>query len=83
MRAVLRLAAGERTSIGHVLNTKAVARRYAREQGRRYEEMRLIVVHMGSGITVSAHRGGRMIDSNSIEEGRSGRTARARCRCGR
>ena len=59
----------ERVSIGHWLNTKAVARRYARGQGRRYEEMRLIVVHMGSGITVSAHRGGRMIDSNSIEEG--------------
>jgi len=59
----------ERISIGHWLNTKAVARRYARGVGRRYEEMRLIVVHMGSGITVSAHRGGRMIDSNSIEEG--------------
>ena len=59
----------ERVSIGHALNTKAVARRYARGLGRRYEEMRLIVVHMGSGITVSAHRGGRMIDSNSIEEG--------------
>jgi len=58
-----------RTFIGHVLNTRAVARRHARGLGRRYEEMRLIVVHMGSGITVSAHRGGRMIDSNSIEEG--------------
>ncbi len=58
-----------RSFIGHALNTKAVARRHARGQGRRYEEMRLIVVHMGSGITVSAHRGGRMIDSNSIEEG--------------
>jgi len=59
----------KRTFIGHALNTKAVARRYARGQGRAYAEMRLIVVHMGSGITVSAHRGGRMIDSNSIEEG--------------
>ncbi len=58
-----------RSFIGHALNTKAVARRHARGQGRRYEEMRLIVVHMGSGITVSAHRGGRMMDSNSIEEG--------------
>ncbi len=58
-----------RTCIGHVLNTKAVARRYAHEQGRLYAELRLIVVHMGSGITVSAHREGRMIDSNSIEEG--------------
>lgn len=59
----------ERTAIGHALNTKAVARRYARELGRGYEELRLVVVHMGSGITVSAHRQGRMIDSNSIEEG--------------
>jgi len=59
----------ERTSIGHALNTKAVTRRFAREQARAYEALRLIVVHMGSGITVSAHRDGRMIDSNTIEEG--------------
>jgi len=59
----------KRTAIGHALNTKAVARRFAREQGRGYEAMRLVVAHMGSGITVSAHREGRMIDSNTIEEG--------------
>lgn len=59
----------KRTCVGHVLNTKAVAKRHARGLGRRYEEMRMIVVHMGSGVTVSAHRDGRMIDSNSIEEG--------------
>jgi butyrate kinase len=59
----------KRTFIGHALNTKAVAKRYARSVGRPYAELRLIVAHMGSGITVSAHRGGRMIDSNSIEEG--------------
>jgi len=59
----------KRSFVGHALNTKAVARRHARGLGRRYEEMRLIVVHMGSGITVTAHRRGRMIDSNSIEEG--------------
>jgi butyrate kinase len=59
----------ERTSIVHALNIKAVARRYAREQGRSYQELRLIVVHLGSGITVSAHQDGRMIDSNTIEEG--------------
>ena len=58
-----------RTCIGHALNTKAVAKRFAREQGRVYEDLRLIVAHMGSGITVSAHRGGRTIDSNTIEEG--------------
>jgi butyrate kinase len=59
----------ERSCIGHVLNTKAVARRFAREEGRKYREMRLVVVHMGSGTTVSAHLGGRMVDSNTIEEG--------------
>ena len=59
----------ERVFVGHALNIKAVARRYAREQGRTYQELRLIVAHLGSGITVSAHQDGRMIDSNSIEEG--------------
>ena len=59
----------ERSPIGHVLNTRAVARRYAKEQGRPYESLRLIVAHMGSGITVSAHREGRQIDSNTVEEG--------------
>ncbi|MFP5226601.1 MAG: butyrate kinase [Acidobacteriota bacterium] len=59
----------ERVPIGHVLNSKAVARRFARHAGRRYEMLRLLVLHMGSGITVSAHRGGKMIDSNTIEEG--------------
>ncbi|NPA80071.1 MAG: butyrate kinase [Thermotogae bacterium] len=59
-----------RYSLSHALNTKAVARRWAREHGRRYEESDIIVVHLGSGITVSAHTGGRMIDlTNSMEEG--------------
>lgn len=58
-----------RTAIGHALNTKAVARRFARERGSTYEALRLIVVHLGSGITVSAHRDGRMIDNNTPEEG--------------
>jgi butyrate kinase len=59
----------QRACVGHALNIKAVARRFAREQGRTYAELRLIVVHMGSGITVSAHRDGRMIDNNTPEEG--------------
>jgi butyrate kinase len=59
----------ERVFVGHALNTKAVARRYAREQGRAYQELRLIVAHLGSGITVSALQDGQMIDSNSIDEG--------------
>jgi butyrate kinase len=59
----------ERYCTGHALNTKAVARRFARERKRRYEQLRLVVAHMGSGITVSAHRDGRMIDNNTIGEG--------------
>lgn len=58
-----------RSCIGHALNTKAVARRFAAETGRAYAALRLVVVHMGSGITVSAHRDGRMIDNNTPEEG--------------
>ena len=58
-----------RSPIGHALNIKAVARRYARDQQRPYADLRLIVIHLGSGITVSAHRAGRMIDQNTPEEG--------------
>ena len=64
------LEALDRTCLSHALNTKAVAKRYARETGRRYGELRLVVVHMGSGISVSAHRDGRMVEvCNSREEG--------------
>ena len=59
----------ERWCVGHALNIKAVARRFARDSGRPYGDLRLIVVHMGSGMTVSAHREGRMIDNNTPEEG--------------
>lgn len=51
------------------LNQKATARRYARDVGRRYEELRLIVVVMGGGISVVAHRYGKMIDANDGLEG--------------
>jgi len=53
----------ERHAGGHMLNTKAVAKRYAREQGKPYTSLRLIVAHLGSGVTTSAHENGRMIDS--------------------
>ncbi len=59
-----------RYSLSHALNTKAVAKRWARDNGRRYEDSRLVVIHLGSGITVSAHKDGRMVDiTNSMEEG--------------
>ncbi len=60
----------ERQSLSHALNSKAIAKRYAREQGKSYDALRLIVAHLGSGISVSAHESGRMIDAtNSREEG--------------
>jgi butyrate kinase len=59
----------QRSCLSHALNTKAVARRFAREQHREYKEVRLIVVHMGSGISVSAHQDGQMIDNNTGEDG--------------
>lgn len=54
-----------RTSIFHALNQKAVARKYAEETGKRYEDLNLIVIHMGGGITVGGHKKGRVIDVNN------------------
>lgn len=51
-----------RTSVFHALNQKAVAKRYAKEKGRAYNSMNLIVVHMGGGVSVGAHKEGRVID---------------------
>lgn len=55
----------ERQSVFHALNQKAVARRYAASQGKRYEDMDLIVAHLGGGISVGAHRKGSVIDVNN------------------
>ncbi|MCL2099774.1 MAG: butyrate kinase [Oscillospiraceae bacterium] len=49
----------------HALNHKAVARYAARDLGKRYEDCNFIVAHMGGGITVAAHRKGRMVDACS------------------
>lgn len=60
----------ERPCLSHALNSKAVAKRYAREHGKGYESLRLVVAHLGSGISVSAHESGKMVDvTNSREEG--------------
>ena len=48
----------------HVLNQKAVARKHAASLGRRYEDCNFIVAHIDGGITVNAHRAGRMVDGN-------------------
>ena len=54
----------------HTLNHKAVARYAAGELGKRYEDCNFIVAHMGGGISVAAHRKGRMVDAcNPAEEG--------------
>ncbi|MDW0111324.1 butyrate kinase [Sporosarcina aquimarina] len=55
----------ERHSIFHALNQKAVARRYAAHTGNKYEDLKLIVVHMGGGITVGVHHHGKVIDVNN------------------
>ena len=45
-----------RTSVFHALNQKAVAKRYAKEQGKAYDSLNLVVVHMGGGVSVGAHK---------------------------
>jgi len=57
-----------RESLSHALNSKAVARRVASEMGKAYGEVNFVVAHLGSGISVSAHRRGRMVDVNNARE---------------
>lgn len=58
-----------RISIFHALNQKAVARQHAKSIMRKYEDMNLIVVHLGGGITVGAHKQGRVVDVNQGLDG--------------
>jgi butyrate kinase len=55
----------ERKSIFHALNQKAVARRVAKELGEKYNDLNLIVTHMGGGITVGVHKKGKVVDVNN------------------
>lgn len=57
-----------RLSLSHALNMKATARRAARELTKDYKDVNLIIVHLGSGISVSAHRKGRQIDSSNAND---------------
>lgn len=59
----------ERVSIFHALNQKAVARRCAKELGKDYNELNFIVAHLGGGISVGAHKLGRVIDVNNALDG--------------
>ncbi|WP_312812533.1 butyrate kinase [Sedimentibacter sp.] len=59
----------ERRSSFHALSHKATAKRYARENGLKYEDLNLIVVHLGGGISVAPHKKGRMIDGDNGLDG--------------
>lgn len=53
----------------HVLNQKAIARKVARVLGKTYEEVNVIVCHIGGGITVGMHRCGKVVDVNNGLDG--------------
>ncbi len=59
----------QRKSIFHALNQKAVAQEHAKSILRKYEDLNLIVVHLGGGITIGAHKKGRVIDVNQGLDG--------------
>ena len=59
----------ERIAIWHALNQKAVARKCARDIGKKYEECNFVVAHLGGGISVAAHKNGRVIDVNNALNG--------------
>jgi butyrate kinase len=58
-----------RKSKFHALNQKAVAQRFAKEMGINYEDVNLIVAHMGGGISVGAHKKGKIVDVNNALDG--------------
>lgn len=58
-----------RRSIFHALNQKAVGKRFAKSQGRSYEELNLIIAHLGGGISVGCHKQGRVVDVNNALNG--------------
>lgn len=66
-----------RTSRGHPLNQRAVGRKYAQDCGKAYENLNLVVAHLGGGISVSAHCKGKMIDTVDSTRG-EGRMAPTR-----
>jgi butyrate kinase len=58
-----------RVSIFHALNQKAIARLHAKTLGQPYEQLNLVIAHLGGGISVAAHRRGRVIDVNNALDG--------------
>ena len=59
----------QRVSKFHALNQKAVAKRYAKEVGKKYEDLNLIVCHMGGGVSVGAHVKGSVVDTENALDG--------------
>ena len=57
-----------RNSFSHALNSKAVARRVARDLGGSYADFNFVVAHLGTGVSITAHRGGRMVDVSGADE---------------
>ena len=59
----------KRSSLFHALNHKAVARKRAKDLGKKYEDMNFIIAHLGGGISVAAHQKGKVIDVNNALDG--------------
>jgi len=59
----------KRQGLCHVLNSRQIAFRYSESLGKTYENMNLIIAHLGGGITMSVHAKGKIIDSLSDENG--------------
>jgi butyrate kinase len=59
----------EKSSIFHALNQKAIARRLAADLNKKYEEVNLIIAHLGGGISIGAHKHGRVVDVNDALNG--------------
>jgi butyrate kinase len=58
----------ERKSYSHALNMKIVGRKAALELGKTYENSNLVIAHLGGGISIAAHRHGKMIDVNNAND---------------
>lgn len=58
-----------RRSSFHILNHRAVGKQYAKDSGKNYADINLVVAHMGGGITVAAHKKGKLVDANNGIDG--------------
>ncbi len=58
-----------RICIWHALNQRAIARRYAKEIGKEYQDLNLIICHLGGGISIAAHEHGKAVDANNALDG--------------